>query len=489
MNRLSAWIAAVLWSPCLLVGATLQVPEEYATIQGAISSTAPQDVVVVAPGTYREALTFPGHAITLTSTDPQDPAVVARTILTLPASSGGGRAGNDSRVKMGVVLFSRGEEWDCQLTGFTIQGGYGSKVDLFEGQATVYAGGGVLCLGSSPTLSNNVFQNNRGAEEPTPQEETWGGGVSCIESNARVLNNIFVENHSIIGGAIMVMGGNALIANNLIVDNTAWAIGGIYLIGGQLINNTFVGNQADWAIGHLLAVPGDGGPSATLVHSNIFSAAPAGGGLLLADISPGPTFSHNLVHGNQPVDFLNPALLDGGTMGPDSRIWLGAHGNFAGDPLFTDSRAGDFTLRKDSPCINAGSPDFDVYSLKTDLAGQTRVFAARVDIGAYEFMGLINPLADAGSDQEITLGSLVTLDASASLFPDPNSPERLYLWDQLQGPAVTLSDPLSIQPTFTPLEMGDYRFELTIYDGENVSRPDDVTITVVPGPPGRGGGG
>lgn len=487
MIRISAWITAILWSPCLLVGATLQVPEDHATIQEAIDSTAPRDTVVVAPGTYREALTFPGHSITLTSTNPQDPAVVSRTILTLPASSGGGRAGNDSRAKFSVVLFNKGEEGDCHLTGFTIQGGYGSKVDLFQGQTAVYAGGGVLCLGSSPTLSHNVFQNNRGAEEPNPQEETWGGGVGCIESNARVLNNIFVENHSIIGGAIMVMGANPFIANNLIVDNTAWAIGGIYLIGGQLINNTFVGNRADWAIGHLLAVPGDGGPSAMHIHNNIFSAAPAGGGVLLADIAPGPTFSHNLVHGNQPVDFLNPSLLDGGTMGPDSRTWLGEYGNFTDDPLFANSSAGDFSLQKDSPCINAGNPDFDVYSLKTDLAGQARVFAVHVDIGAYEFMSLIDPLADAGSDQEITLGSLVTLDASASLFPDPNSPEQLYLWDQLQGPAVTLSDPLSIQPTFIPLEIGKYRFEVTTYDGHNVSRPDDVTVTVVPGSPGRGG--
>jgi hypothetical protein len=484
MNRIPAWIAIVLCSPYLLGGATLKVPEDYATIQEALDAAEQRDSVVVAPGTYSEALTFPGLAITLTSENPKDPAVVARTILTLPKPTGGGRAGGGIRLKFSVVLFDQGQDQECHLTGFTIQGGYGAKVDLFQGQTAVYAGGGVLCLASSPTVSHNVFQNNRGAEEPTPQEETWAGGVCCIESNAEILNNIFVENHSIIGGAMMVMGGNPLIASNLFLDNTAWAIGGIYLIGGQLINNTFVGNRSDWAIGHLLAVPVEGVPSALLIENNIFSAAPAGGGLLLAGVS-GPAFSHNLVHGNQPMDFIHPALLDGGTLTPDPQTWLGENGNIGGDPVFVDARTGEFSLQADSPCINAGNPGFDIYSLKTDLAGKARVFAKRVDIGAYEFADLIDPLADAGPDQEIAMGDLVTLDGSASIFPDANSPP-LFLWDQLEGPSVTLSDPLSMNPTFFPTQEGVYRFELRTYDGQRASRPDEVTITVVPAAPGRG---
>ncbi len=85
------------------------------------------------------------------------------------------------------------------------------------------------------------------------------------------------------------------------------------------------------------------------------------------------------------------------------------------------------------------------------------------------------------------MGDLVTLDGSASIFPDANSPP-LFLWDQLEGPSVTLSDPLSMNPTFVPTQEGVYRFELRTYDGQRASRPDEVTITVVPASPGRGRG-
>lgn len=52
-------------------------------------------------------------------------------------------------------------------------------------------------------------------------------------------------------------------------------------------------------------------------------------------------------------------------------------------PLFRDAANGDFWLRRDSPCINAGT---NVAAMGAwDMAGQPRVRGYRVDIGAYEF--------------------------------------------------------------------------------------------------------
>src|SRR5947199_10128278 len=49
------------------VGATLHVPSDIPTIQGAIDASANGDIVLIAPGTYYENVNFKGRAITVTS--------------------------------------------------------------------------------------------------------------------------------------------------------------------------------------------------------------------------------------------------------------------------------------------------------------------------------------------------------------------------------------------------------------------------------------
>ena len=81
------------------------------------------------------------------------------------------------------------------------------------------------------------------------------------------------------------IGGNKT-GDNLFVDNSALIVGGIYLIGGRLLNNTFVGNRADQDIGHLF-VASSNEQTPTLVQNNIFTQCPAGGGILCGEMGPG----------------------------------------------------------------------------------------------------------------------------------------------------------------------------------------------------------
>ena len=53
----------------------------YCSIQTAIDNAVDTDEIVVAPGTYCETITFLGKAITVRSTAPDNPRVVAATIL------------------------------------------------------------------------------------------------------------------------------------------------------------------------------------------------------------------------------------------------------------------------------------------------------------------------------------------------------------------------------------------------------------------------
>ena len=85
------------------------------------------------------------------------------------------------------------------------------------------------------------------------------------------------------------------------------------------------------------------------------------------------------------------------------------------------------------------------------------------------------PIANAGDDQLVGTGSVVVLDGSRSSDPNPGD-VLTYAWRQLSGPVVTLDDPASVHPRFTPTEAGDHVFELRVSDGR-LSATDTVKIT------------
>src|SRR5690606_11619465 len=59
------------------------------------------------------------------------------------------------------------------------------------------------------------------------------------------------------------------------------------------------------------------------------------------------------------------------------------------DPQFTDTGRGDYRLQITSPAINKGDNASWPSRSSTDLAGNTRIFDDTVDIGAYEYQGII----------------------------------------------------------------------------------------------------
>jgi len=75
------------------------------------------------------------------------------------------------------------------------------------------------------------------------------------------------------------------------------------------------------------------------------------------------------------------------------------------DPLFVDPSGGDFHLQATSPCINAGTNDAPNLPT-TDKDDLPRIVGGIVDIGAYEYQGLIGPI-------------MVTVDIKPG--SDPNS--------------------------------------------------------------------
>jgi large repetitive protein len=109
---------------------------------------------------------------------------------------------------------------------------------------------------------------------------------------------------------------------------------------------------------------------------------------------------------------------------------------------------------------------------------------AAVSDNAKSCMGL--PTADAGPDQMVTSGDVVTLDASKS--SDPDGDQLTFTWSQSAGPAVTLMSE-GAKSTFTAPTVtapATLTFKLSVSDGKGVAS-DTVNIVVSPlGSTGQG---
>jgi hypothetical protein len=87
------------------------------------------------------------------------------------------------------------------------------------------------------------------------------------------------------------------------------------------------------------------------------------------------------------------------------------------------------------------------------------------------------PVADAGAIQNVTVGTLVSLDGSASTDPDGDSLAYRWTLAARSGSSATLSDTSLPNPTFTPDLVGSYAAELVVNDGTVDSAPSTTTVT------------
>ncbi|MEW6741888.1 MAG: hypothetical protein AB1486_03930 [Planctomycetota bacterium] len=178
-------------------GRILRVPEEYPTIQNGIDNAQPGDTVLVAPGTYDEAISLGSKSITVMS------------------SHGPGVTTIDGFTTAPVVSFSSlfPTPDPILLEGFTITGG-GGFFDWFLG----HLGGGLFGNnGNHLTVRNCIIRGNTA-------DNGLGGGICCV-------NQAFAE-----------------LVGCLIIDNTAEsgaAVAGYHIAGVSLVNCTVSDNIAD----------------------------------------------------------------------------------------------------------------------------------------------------------------------------------------------------------------------------------------------------
>ncbi len=457
-------LISILFTQTQALTAIRPVPSEYATIQAAIDDCNDGDTVIVSPGTYVEKINFNGKNIILTGTNPNYPEIVATTIIECPPPTTS--RGQTPENKDSTITFENGETSEAVVAGFTITGGYGTFLQAELAGRDVIIGGGIYCFNSSPTIEKNVIINNHNETAmQTLNIEGWGAGIGCFFSGATITHNIIKDNSATLGGGVLAVLGDAKITNNLIYNNSATAGGGVLLLDGGLINNTIVNNSASDSGANVYFVSyQEYGPCTAL--SNIISYAHGSGSIFREGSIP-----------EDRIEFNNIWDVAGNIFMPATKT-KDARGNIYQDPLFVNLQANDFRLQMDSPCINAGEPNYIIETAEKDMYGNDRLIHGRIDIGAAEFGGNLRPVADAGDDQSLDeLPEFVTLEASGSYDPDGNK-NLTYRWSQVSGISVILKDADTPTAMFSPTDYGAYTFELVISDGLFESLPDSVCVVI-----------
>ncbi|MHC4281777.1 MAG: right-handed parallel beta-helix repeat-containing protein, partial [Planctomycetota bacterium] len=501
---------------------TRMVPGEYATIQAAIDDCADGDIVIIAPGIYtgegNRDINYGGKAITVRSTDPQDPDVVTATVIDCD--------GTEEEPHRGFK-FEHGEGPDSIIAGLTIRNGYSDRNPEF--------GGGIRCHYSSPTISHCRLENNASA--------SVGGGIGCTFSSPTIRYCIINNNSAGSGGGLYCNQGDATLICCTFSGNSAKTGGGIYHFHGSIVldNCTISGNNCDRRGGGIKVNMLDLFKLNNCLINNNYTSAWGGGincenvekvlirnctisdnaidewrggGINFYGLNTGSniTLSNCVLWGNRApsgpqIDvfhysdlFVSYSDVQGGLndVSQSGSIVKWDKTNIDFDPCFVspgfwDTNGvwieGDYHLLPDSPCIDSGDPYYVPSPGETDIDGEPRVIGGRVDMGADEFPSTVTTILRV-SPTEFQFSSFEN---------GPNPKEQImsirntgsgtlnweifenYQWFEVyptKGTSIGDVNEVNVIVDITGLKPGKYNAEFWITSNGNVNTPLMVPVSL-----------
>lgn len=385
-------------------------------IQTAISASVAGDTVIVADGVYTDSLNG-----TLDSSQ----VIINQDDLTLRSVNGADVTiidGNYPNVTNRCVLVSG---YRVTIDGFTLRNGMSTN--------TAAPGAG-LRMTQRGSLLNSVVSNNHNTGGAFI-DGTWNVGTGRVD-NCVFSGNSNTNQTTISGGGLYIKQG--LVTDSVFENNTAYRGGGLYSQYGILIDGTevavdrcsFIGNTASQLGGGLWLL--DAVVRSSLIYSNRCDGI-GGGGIYLQGAATKTAIENCSIVRNFAADnwrgagvyvansvtvnFLN-TIIDLNYQGDWKRDGLGIHlqgttssvtlencslqrqtGDYDTayistnayclyqvDNRFEDAAKGNFRVKSDSPCINAGANKTWMNGAK-DLDGKPRKdgVSGIVDIGAYEY--------------------------------------------------------------------------------------------------------
>jgi len=248
-----AGLLCVLIIPCYARTITVNAigTGDHPTIQAAIDDANDGDEIVLLSGTYtgngNRDIDYLGKAVTVQSTDPNDPATVAATIIDCEGSEFEPHRGFE---------FNSGESFDSVLAGITITGGFGPEEAGYNkpNWLRISLGGAIFCRNSSPVIINCVLTNNTAGDVCTYLGILgFGGAIMCQNADPNIFGCTIADNFACYGAAIYGGGlgildpnkSSPVISNCTITNNIADIGGGILGCNGLITNCHINYNQAE----------------------------------------------------------------------------------------------------------------------------------------------------------------------------------------------------------------------------------------------------
>jgi parallel beta-helix repeat protein len=261
----------------------LQVPGDYATIQGAIDAASPGDIVVVAAGTYYEEIDLAAGVVVMGAGE-------GASII-----DGGGDQGDVVRA-IGNDITSA-----TRFQGFTVTG---------ANYAGMPGGGGIFCnTGASPEICNVRIEGN------STGIATWNGAAPYVHNNV-IINNTYT--------GVSISSKPTVINNTIATNNTGISDSGGYR--PPIMNNIITGNTSYGISCVNASVPTDLSYNDVWDNGQNYRNCSPGTG----DISVDPLYEdelngdYHLQGGSQCIDAGNPAAAYNDPDG--SRNDMGAYG-------------------------------------------------------------------------------------------------------------------------------------------------------------------
>lgn len=187
----------------------------------------------------------------------------------------------------------------------------------------------------------------------------------------------------------------------------------------------------------------------------------------------------NAGHDQTVIAGASPVFLDGSASTDANGDPLSYYWTFISVPNDSASSPQPFYTSRSiaNPTVFANVPGTYVVSLVVS-DGKVNSQPSTVTITAIPASTNSPPEANAGGAQNVILGSIVTLDGSASR--DANGDSLTYSWaltSKPSGSSAALSSSTAVKPTFVADVAGSYIVTLIVNDGKTNSSPITATIT------------
>ncbi|MHC4500321.1 MAG: outer membrane protein assembly factor BamB family protein, partial [Planctomycetota bacterium] len=333
-------------------------------------------------------------------------------------------------------------------------------------------GGGIYCTGDAGITINNctIIENSTNSfVDPYP-----GGGIYCDSGDLTINNSVITANTAEFGGGIYCDSGGLTIHNSVITANTAESGGGVYHIGTG--NVTITGSTIT-------------ANAVTVNTSGIYAQSAMGSVtncIIWANTSTSPTYQIN----GDNLDVKYSCILGY----EPNHYWMPyndpCNHNIGDDPMFVrppddggdgwgvgdNDDFGDLHLEFNSPCIDAGMPNYIVGPNVLDIDGQPRIIGQEVDMGVDEYDKIIfvtkpvgGEIWTAGSSHQINWESYgVTGNGNVDIWGFDNSIIQI----------LPIADNVPDTGTFTwnlPGSVDSNQLQVHVFPHDI-----DITVTIVP---------